>query len=295
MRVSPYASENAPEGACTEASSMNATRPVRALLTELIDYAGLFPPASLDMKTAVKHYASCLSGNHAWMLGRFIVPAARMEEFETAASPYLADREWKISVLGITDRSWNGRGYVVDAMEYRPDCMEDIRSGPICTYIEVTPDRAWIEAIGKAGGRAKIRTGGVTADAFPAAAPVAEFQHLCHQAGVAFKATAGLHHPIRGVHPFTYEPGSARGVMHGFLNVFLAATLIYSGAGQQEAVRLLEEQSPDAFRFDEDAAFWRSFRLTSEQITDARQKFAIAFGSCSFEEPVSDLEALGLL
>ena len=50
----------------------------RALLSELFDYAGLFPPARLDLDTAVRNYACYLDEPEAWMLSRFVVPASLM-------------------------------------------------------------------------------------------------------------------------------------------------------------------------------------------------------------------------
>jgi hypothetical protein len=55
-----------------------------ALLRDLIDYAGLFPPASLDMAAAVANYDSYSRSEWNWILGRFIVPVARLGEFEEA-------------------------------------------------------------------------------------------------------------------------------------------------------------------------------------------------------------------
>jgi hypothetical protein len=274
----------------------NAT-PLRALLTELIDYAGLFPPAGLDMAAAVRNYASYLSGRYSWIVGRFVVPAGRLDEFAKAAAPYTGGNDWKVSVLGAPTAPLPGRGYAVDAVEVRADRVKDIHvPGPAMTYFEISPAaprlEALIEAIAKVGARAKIRTGGLTADSFPEAARVAHFQWLCQKAGVAFKATAGLHHPVRGPHPFTYELGSARGLMHGFVNVFLAAAMIFAGASEPDATRLLEECSPDAFHFDNESVNWQSYRITREQIQSARERFAISFGSCSFEEPVRELAAL---
>jgi hypothetical protein len=202
-------------------------------------------------------------------------------------------------LLGKPARPLAGGGFVVDAVELRAERMRDIH--PVTgadTYFEVAgalPVDATIDAIGKAGARAKIRTGGLTAEAFPETGRIARFLSLCNRRGVAFKATAGLHHPIRGVHPFTYESRSARGIMHGFLNVFLAAILISTGGGEEDAAQLLEEESPEAFRFDEESFGWRQYRISREQIRQARERFAISFGSCSFEEPVRELVSLGLL
>ena len=277
--------------------------PVRTLLCQLIDYAGLFPPAGLDMDSAVRNYAAYFAGEHSWMLGRFIVPFDRLEEFERAARPYFTDREWRVSLLGASAKTLlRGRGYVVDAIEQKAERMERIGPGSaIPTYYEVAtsdpdaPMEGVIEAIARIGARAKIRTGGLTAGAFPAASRIARFLRLCHQAGVLFKATAGLHHPIRGVYPFTYESDSACGELCGFLNVFLAAAMTFNGATESETTLMLEEKSTKAFRIADQSIGWHSYLFTAAEIRDLRERFAIGFGSCSFEEPVSDLKALGFL
>src|SRR5580700_6454893 len=133
----------------------NAT-PLRALLTELIDYAGLFPPAGLDMAAAVRNYASYLSGRYSWIVGRFVVPAGRLDEFAKTAEPYLAGKEWKLGVLGMPTAPLPGRGYAVDALEIRADRVKDIHApGPTPTYFEISPAaprlEALIEAIAKVG------------------------------------------------------------------------------------------------------------------------------------------------
>ena len=85
-------------------------------------------------------------------------------------------------------------------------------------------------------------------------------------------------------------------MMHGFLNVFLAAALLYSGGSGDDARALLSETDLAAFRFDDDAAHWRNrLALPGTLLSDVRKHFAISFGSCSFEEPIHDLEALGWL
>jgi hypothetical protein len=145
------------------------------------------------------------------------------------------------------------------------------------------------------GRRGKIRTGGETADKFPAPESVIEFIRLCAEANVPFKATAGLHHPLRSVHWFTYQPDSPSGIMHGFVNVFLAAAFVRTGMETALAVQLLEEQSAEAFHFDLDGVSWRKHRLSRREIEAARQRFAVSFGSCSFTEPVDDLKSIRLL
>jgi hypothetical protein len=145
------------------------------------------------------------------------------------------------------------------------------------------------------GCSAKIRTGGTTPQAFPSSPAVASFLEACVARGVPFKATAGLHHPVRSPHPVTYEAGAACAVMHGFVNVFMAAALLHQGAVRAAAAEhLLEETDPSAFVFVDDGARWRELRITAEALQGSRD-IARSFGSCSFEEPMDDLAGLGFL
>jgi len=100
---------------------------------------------------------------------------------------------------------------------------------------------------------------------------------------------------LRSMHRFTYSPESPSGLMHGFLNVFLAAAFLRAGMETGLAVQLLAEQSSRAFHIDLDGVGWREHRLSRDEIAAARRKFAISFGSCSFTEPIEDLRSLHLL
>ena len=238
---------------------------LRVLLENLIDYAGLFPPAALSMQDAVRNYARYREGEHAWALGKFVVPEARAKEVPS---------EFPLSVLGVD--------------EVKAATEEEVAQFPPGVYVEIA-DLGLLDAIRAHGQRAKIRTGGITPDAFPAIGNVGDFLRACKTKGIAFKATAGLHHPLRCVKPLTYEPNAPTGTMHGFLNVFLAAAMI------DDADAILAETDPSAFAFFDDHASWRGHRVAREELRAMRRDFATSFGSCSFEEPISDLRALGWL
>jgi len=296
---------------------------LRALLAGSIDYAGLFPPAGLALSAAAANYAAYRDGEAAWALGRFVVPAARLSEFEQAAAPLLPARPvgepWRLAALLGADpvadvraiAEFNRRHAAHGAGAVAADVVEakagdanavasllDAMPGYLQAYLEVPVDRdpaPLVRAIGERGGRAKIRTGGVTPDTFPSATDVARFITACVDAGVPFKATAGLHHPLRAVYPLTYAPDSARGTMFGFLNVFLAAAFMALGLDPAAAVRLLEESDPSSLRFADGAVEWRGRRLGAGEIAGARGRTIVSFGSCSFTEPIGDLAALGLL
>jgi hypothetical protein len=155
-----------------------------------------------------------------------------------------------------------------------------------------------LPAIGVARGRAKIRTGGEVAAAIPEESRVLEFLRIASERRVAFKATAGLHHPLRAMQRLTYKPDSPAAVMHGFLNVFCAAVLLWHEPElRQEAAWMLGEREADAITMDEMSMTWHNsgVTLTAEQIQQARAQFCIGFGSCSFTEPIEDLRALGWL
>lgn len=282
---------------------------IHALVESLIDYAGLFPPAGLAMLTAVANYARYKNGEHSWMLGRFVVPVARLNEFEDAWRTQGEPSLWRLSAL-VTQRetelpaihSFNqkhaGR-LQIDAIEMKASSVAEIEEVPgLVAYVEIPSSfdpTQLISALKHENLRAKIRTGGLKADAFPSASAVARFLRACAGAHVPLKATAGLHHPVRCVKPFTYEPHSPQGTMHGFINVFLAAEMARRGYANLLIEQVLGEEDPRTFKFDDDGVQWRDAHFSTGEIADMRANFAIAFGSCSFEEPVSDLQALGLL
>lgn len=245
-------------------------RSTEALLAGLIDYAGLFPPAALPMADAVRNYDAYRRGEHARMLGGFVVPAAQAAEVPD---------DFPTSILGVDEVKAADAGEVAAAA-----AKADGR--PV--YVEVA-DVELIDALAEHGLRAKIRTGGVTAGAFPPAETVAAFIRRCAERGVPFKATAGLHHPLRCVKPLTYERGAPRGTMHGFVNLFLAAAL------PGDAEEILLDGDARSFAFDDDGASWRGRRAGVDDLKRLRREFAISFGSCSFEEPIADLKELGWL
>jgi hypothetical protein len=294
---------------------------LRALLTGIIDYAGLFPPAKLEMGSAVRRYAEHRAGAQAWMLGRFVVPAARLDEFEAEARGVLPGREespWQLSALageepaaavenivthgagsggadGVKISSVEMKAARVDEIEHAlhvvPDDLEPYFELPVSE--DPTP---LIEALAGTRGRAKIRTGGITAEAFPTPQQLARFVAACARAAVPFKATAGLHHAVRGLYRLTYEENSASGTMFGFLNLFLAAAFaVTRGSDETALLPLLEENDAAAFGFDADGAAWRGERLSLAELERARRSFVLSYGSCSFTEPVEELQALGLL
>ena len=303
------------------AGSTAAAPGLRALLRGMVDYAGLFPPASQDMATASAEYAEHSLGPDAWMLGRFILPAARIDEFESAASavvPRQASRSWALSALlgsdleqdierieRFNDRHRDARlgAVLVDTVELKAHSSRDVaRASELLdrrfdTYMELPAGETILElvaAVAQTTAKAKIRMGGVTADAFPTSVQVVRFFTACIERGVAFKATAGLHHPWRAEYRLTYAPDAPMGEMFGFMNALLAVAVLRAGRGQELAIAALEERDPETIRFVGDGATWRNESLSLRTLEEARESLS-AIGSCSFREPVADLRALRVL
>ena len=292
---------------------------VRALLSGIVDYAGLFPPAALSMSEAVVNYATYRNSNYDWMLGRFVLPVSRLPEFVSSGRDFFSrddDGEWRLSVLASEDidetirqiedfNAENAPHVICDAIETKADTgwmIENIADAvppEFAVYFEIPADENLADLVSTlaiTGRRAKIRTGGVTADAFVKVEQLTRFMRTCLAANVPFKATAGLHHPLRCRKPLTYDLNAPEGVMNGFLNVFLAAGFLRQGYKQSLIAELLQDEWAESFHFDDNGALWRQEHfISTAQLRHLREKNIISFGSCSFEEPVADLQEIGIL
>lgn len=184
------------------------------------------------------------------------------------------------------------------------DAMLDAIPEDIFPFFELPPieklpggdARGFVAALAGNMCGAKIRTGGVSENAFPTTRFIAEFLIACRQTEVPFKATAGLHHPVRSEYPLTYEKNAPKCTMHGFLNVFVAGCFVFCKAfDAQAAEEVLQESDGKAFICTDQGLTWRNHVLDITEIARAREAFALSFGSCSFDEPVSDLKTLGLV
>ena len=293
---------------------------IRLLLNEIIDYAGLFPPSQVSMSEAVLNYATYRNSNYGWMLGRFILPAVRLDEFYESAKEFLPkgrESEWRLSALAGEDVSATIRTInefnrkhsdrvICDVLEVKAATVSKIENTmaalpkSITPYFEVAPvGRTFVDLVATLGIkrlRAKLRTGGVTRDDFPTSRDIIRFVRTCMAANVPFKATAGLHHPIRCFKPLTYAPDAPQGTMHGFLNVLLMTGFARESFRVSLLEEVMEEEFEEVFEFTEAGVNWRGTNLlTLSHIAQLRLKGMHSFGSCSFDEPVADLQELGIL
>jgi hypothetical protein len=300
---------------------------LRALLEGAIDYAGLFPPAKLSLDEAIRNYARYLRDADAWMLGRFVLPAARLDELAPyveelfAAGPPLAvaalgrgsdtAQEWTAGVRADAEaiarcRQRHGDRVRIDVFETRlPDAvLEPAESRSLPTRLRAAAGAlgpgpavfaegpllpSHFGLIREGGAGVKLRCGGLTAAAFPPVHQVGSVILACRAAGVPLKLTAGLHHPLP-----RFDPG-VRATMHGFVNVLAAGAFTAGGVTDEQALAaLLWDADPTHFSFSDGVA-WGGLQASAAEVTRARREAITSFGSCSFDEPRDDLRALGWL
>ena len=301
-----------------EIEAENTKESVRILLSQIIDYAGLFPPSQLSMSEAVLNFATYRNSNYGWMLGRFVVPAARLDEFHEAARDFVSreGKPWQLAVVAGEDindslrriagfNKQNAPSMVCDVLEVRANTVSKIENtvkslpDDLTAYFEIATGDAFVDlvtALAILGQRAKIRTGGVTREDFPASREVIRFVRTCSAANVPFKATAGLHHPIRCFKPLTYAENAPQGTMHGFLNMLLMTGFARESFRVGVLEEIMEEEFEEVFDFTDTGLTWRGEHLLSNaHLKRLRDKGMHSFGSCSFDEPVADLQELGLL
>lgn len=299
---------------------------LRALLAGSIDYAGLFPPATLELEPALEDYAGYVRSDEAWMLSTFVLPIAKFADAAWFVSEFDAAHPFRISALGpetinttdfleelkntakgIRELGGESRGLVQIAQLEMPlpqksdpatlsAAREILGELDLAVFWESTPADAertiLFLAEENAGSHArpfgfKLRTGGVKADAFPASAQIATALIASSKANVPIKFTAGLHHPIR---MFREE---VKTKMHGFLNVLGAGVLAREHDWDEtQTAAMLDDEDSASFIFEGDRFRWREFEVANI----AKHRAGVtSFGSCSFDEPREDLRALNLL
>jgi hypothetical protein len=320
---------------------------LQTLLGEVLDYAGLFPPADLSLARAMQSYADYREEPEAWMLSRFVLPVRRLPDLSSFQRLFSGENPYRFSVLGTGggdpdtfldafardldvidsfDEEYGGRAQV-DAMEVplpaslvgsdqkdlesffdavdrrlvhtgtakldlffevpmRSDAVE--RLPALCAAVAEFNSRQALPARSEMG--LKMRCGGGEPSDVPSLEHAARLITACRNAGIPFKATAGLHHPVRH-----YDDGLDT-EMHGFLNVFGAAVFAAEHQLDADTVQtVLAEETANNFRFEKDTFSWRDLSVPLDGIQHARENLALSFGSCSFEEPIDHLRDLELL
>lgn len=278
------------------------------LFTLLFDYAGLFPPSGLPLAEALDHYHSYRSHAHRWMLGRFVLTTAHVQDLlhhlNSNAGTLCGEptTPWDISLLcDNSPASLDVISQLADSKLVRLGSVE-VKDTPSPALQSSLPDNCEVfvelpldanlpsslDRIAGHGWFAKVRTGGLTPEAFPTATALGQFIRACHQRHIPFKATAGLHHAFYG----RRAVGEAMVNMHGFMNLLVAATLCI--ADKDAPLDEVLTRTSAAAAWDESGLVWDHWKLNAQQLESGRQFFR-SFGTCSFTEPTEELEQMGWL
>lgn len=293
----------------------------RSFMNQLIDYAGLFPPAKLPLEEALSNYLAYTQSDDAWMLSRFIIPAQQLQDL----SNLLGNQAIRLSVLGQAGQNsadfyenllvdlaklqifrlkhpqaeanfFEVRLPVGEVTEELLERVKPLLGAGMSVFYELPvtelaslPILATYQAKHGFVG-VKLRCGGEVPAAFPSVEAIAAFIVACRDNGLALKATAGLHHPLRHFNT------SLQCYMHGFLNLFGAGLLAeVHKLDIDTLVSILADENPEHFVFSDDYFAWKDLQISAADIETYRQKMLISYGSCSFDEPRDDLAALNLL
>ena len=283
------------------------------LLRGLFDDASLFPPASLKMTAAVAAHGKHAAAWYAPVCGPFVCSEVRIGELRTVLQtqgPPMTSIELSLVVTGgaaavsaaldavAADPRLRLRAVEVaadratDPVQATSEVAQALDSSPLAAapgYIEppllaltdpAIADRL-LTIIDGRGYRPKLRTGGTTASAFPDEQTLAACLKVLTDRRIPFKCTAGLHHAVR------HTAANTGFEHHGFLNVLLAIGAASQGADQADMAKVLAERDPVAVAR-------KIGDLDGLEADDIRYLFT-SFGTCSTDEPVQDLLALGLL
>jgi hypothetical protein len=302
------------------------TASLRALLAHSIDYAGMFPPCSLALEPALRNQAEYVRAPEAWMLNTFVLSVIQFDAAKQFLPQFDPLHPLRVSALG--PKTENTAAFLDSLAEIEAairslaahnvdlvsvnqlemwlpadvdlPVLDEARSilGDLPAFWEAPAERAQetITLLAELNSEMdeptfgfKLRTGGVTPDAFPTSAQIARALVVPATHQVPIKFTAGLHHPLR-----QYRE-EVQTKMHGFLNVLGAAILAAEHKwDEKQTAAMLEDENPKSFSFDDEFFAWREWKLDIKWL-DNRRKFVTSFGSCSFDEPREDLRALNLL
>lgn len=271
------------------------------LFTALVDDAGLFPPEELPMGEAAARHRLDDSLGSPVLSHHFVCPAPRLAELRgvlvdgdrfalsviSALEPAAVqgvlstvESDARLSLVGlegVLPPGWFDDGEpVIAALRQLPAGLPAFVEVPIRGDISSA-----VTLVTANGWSVKLRCGGVRADLFPSVEQLAAAIVACTGAGVAFKATAGLHHAVR------YRDPATGFVHHGFLNILLAAARAAAGRSRGAVEEVLNVT--DAIELSSEAV-----NLDATAAARARAAF-VSYGSCSTSDPIADLSGLGLL
>lgn len=267
------------------------------ILASLLDDAAVFPPGNATIEQAVAGHLHHMRRVHSGLVGPLVLAAkdlgalalvlrdrpehsldltltVPLPETGQAISAARGVRSVRLVGLEVAVPDGTDAAEVLSALD-AADIDDDVT-----TFVEVPRDdrrNDLLRSLARTRYRAKFRTGGIRADLYPDEAELAAAVRSVVSFGVPFKATAGLHHAVRNTDPATaFE-------QHGFLNVLVATGCAQDGADHAEVAKVLAERDGDRLA--------EQVRALDPSVRDAFS----SFGTCSIDEPITELVDLGLL
>jgi len=299
---------------------------LKLFLTKLIDYAGLFPPAKLQLKPALNNYNNDIKCSDKWMLSQFILPLSILnnitekmmdgfnQNFPLKLSLLSNDLDLNIDQLFLFKDKFGEKvefsgleSKILDIHSFhtileKTNEVQNKNQLNMASFFELPTQENWIDKMIKSveiitefnfnhnsNFGFKLRCGGVEPYMFPSPENIAETIIICIQNNISLKFTAGLHHPVR------HYNDSIQTKMFGFFNIFIGGMLAKKYRfNHVELIEVLIDQSSNNFKFKEEGLSWKKYNLSNKEIIQFRENDFISYGSCSFNEPREDLTKLGI-
>ena len=300
---------------------------VNYFLEKLIDYAGLFPPAKLEIKPSLENYANYIQSKDKWMMSKFIIPTSRLNDIpDDVIRKYSDQHPLRLSLISknicndidtvkeFLQTNYNSTIFsacespVSDLSAFSKDILDvyklvENHDLSFELFYELVSNDNWTNKINEAVSIIsafnaehetnigfKLRCGGVESHMFPDAENIGKAIIACRDANVSMKFTAGLHHPIR------HYSKAVKTKMYGFFNIFVGGMIAHKfNLENGELTKILLDENPKNFIFDIDGLHWKAYSISNAEVQHYRKKSFISYGSCSFNEPIEDLKKLGLL
>jgi hypothetical protein len=272
------------------------------LFRRMFDDAAMFPPGNAPIESAVAAHRGMRHSAAADYVGPLITPLSRVvraaELWPTGETTQL---EVALTLVGDPAEFPPGLQAALALQQLHVVAVEvavpsDVSASTAVATIDAAVPEAvkvfaevprdarrhdFLKLLSGTRLRAKFRTGGTVADAYPPESELAEAICLSVQYGLPFKATAGLHGAVRNTQPTTgFE-------QHGFLNIIMAVTTSAAGSSTTDVEEVLRCR-------DEDALSRSIAALSADEVTRVRDTF-VSFGTCSIAEPLGDLARLNLV
>lgn len=298
---------------------------------QLIDYAGLFPPANLSLESALENYKTYKNSEHAWILGPFVIPIARLQELASLLPTWSNKEPLALSVIAQrTNSDADFKEQFLNDMQQLQEFSKQYKDKVKIAMLElpfgsIIPTADMLKVIAAEANTFEMPVFCEVAFLDDWKKHISEtldvlsrYNHT-HPSRLGVKLrTGGIQAdlipsiekvafvlaacrdrqlPIKFTaglhHPIRMYRDEVNAKMHGFLNIFMAGMLAYTQhLSANELEEILADETPNHFSIQETSLNWKHLQLTTSFIEALRNQAILSFGSCSFDEPIEELAEL---